>query len=727
MLDKVAQFMEILPPSEDGVVQAMASVKAFLQAAPSDMGAIDLSKSKNETKLFQTEFLQFRHDLLVENVKSEGLKPVAKRGFLWKRSVKGPLKTWSRRFVWIQMPECLLMYLAKSAEDQPQVLADLSKCEFNPVEVDERQYTFELAESATQVVHLQAENEVEFAEWTTSIRAVRKGHVLSVERQITLPPREESPVAASFADLNITSDASMQDDRCHGPVQLWKREATSTDLSSSQFRSTFVRLTAKGVLVEFNQQEEHLADLAKDVKSRCHIQTVDESLFGKKTIISITTLAGVTYYIRTSGLVARDAWLHALKNAAPEDHLSGMVDQVGHRTSRKFEIRILEARKLLPSLCPYCVIYLGSDMVAKTNPRPQANGEPFWREEFRFDDLPPLRQGITIAVMNQCQLKRDDEIGRVVISTPTYTPMETEAWFPIVQGMTSNENLVSVGELKLALYYDEDRILDLRSYQDLSRLFRQPNTPLVYDLAQVTPELEYISNLMLRIFDAQGLALDWIKVMLEREIDQTDTKSVLFRGNSVLTKAFDGYMKVCGMEYLDQTIGNIIRQIYDNKVYCEVDATRLDKDEDVQVHWRRLQSYAVALWKSIDASRTKVPHEFRILFHHLQRVVLRKFNDAREDNYVSVRYTAVSGFFFLRLICPAVLNPKLFGLVRDLPDAKTSRTFTLLAKTLQCLANLANFGVKEPYMVGMNVFIMDHSNQLMEFIDSISVRSLAEM
>ena len=57
----------------------------------------------------------------------------------------------------------------------------------------------------------------------------------------------------------------------------------------------------------------------------------------------------------------------------------------------------------------------------------------------------------------------------------------------------------------------------------------------------------------------------------------------------------------------------------------------------------------------------------------------------------------------------------------DYPDARTARTLTLLAKTMQCLANLANFGVKEPFMVEMNGFIMDNSHRLMEFIDAVSV------
>ena len=45
------------------------------------------------------------------------------------------------------------------------------------------------------------------------------------------------------------------------------------------------------------------------------------------------------------------------------------------------------------------------------------------------------------------------------------------------------------------------------------------------------------------------------------------------------------------------------------------------------------------------------------------------------------------------------VQPKLFGIVNDLPDQSTTRNLTLITKIIQALANLNEFGVKEPYMV----------------------------
>lgn len=55
----------------------------------------------------------------------------------------------------------------------------------------------------------------------------------------------------------------------------------------------------------------------------------------------------------------------------------------------------------------------------------------------------------------------------------------------------------------------------------------------------------------------------------------------------------------------------------------------------------------------------------------------------------------ISGCIFLRLICPALLSPSLFGLVSAFPsDPWCQRNLTLLAKSLQSLANFTAFDDK---------------------------------
>jgi hypothetical protein len=86
------------------------------------------------------------------------------------------------------------------------------------------------------------------------------------------------------------------------------------------------------------------------------------------------------------------------------------------------------------------------------------------------------------------------------------------------------------------------------------------------------------------------------------------------------------------------------------------------------------------------------------------------------------KYLAVSGFLYLRFFCPAILNPKLFGMASEHPDGPlVGRTLTLVAKVIQNLANLVDFGKKEPHMIPFNPFIKKNINLMKAIIDKMSV------
>jgi len=131
------------------------------------------------------------------------------------------------------------------------------------------------------------------------------------------------------------------------------------------------------------------------------------------------------------------------------------------------------------------------------------------------------------------------------------------------------------------------------------------------------------------------------------------------------------------------------------------------------------------------------------IFSFLRKTVKAKFPD---DEFVE--FTSVSGFIFLRLFCPAILGPTLFGIwngfspflsfrpfflsyffqalgnnqnfSEDIPKEE-ARALTLIAKTIQNIGNLAEFGYKEPYMKDANPFIVERFEKLKSYIRAISV------
>lgn len=110
--------------------------------------------------------------------------------------------------------------------------------------------------------------------------------------------------------------------------------------------------------------------------------------------------------------------------------------------------------------------------------------------------------------------------------------------------------------------------------------------------------------------------------------------------------------------------------------------------------------------------------DLRRIFGHIQHIVVEKYGNNEEQK--NTRWTCVSAFIFLRFFVPAVLNPKLFFIVSTPPDPKSQRTLTLVAKTLQGLANFSSFGQKEPFMLPMNSFVQDNTAAFVDFIENIS-------
>ena len=71
---------------------------------------------------------------------------------------------------------------------------------------------------------------------------------------------------------------------------------------------------------------------------------------------------------------------------------------------------------------------------------------------------------------------------------------------------------------------------------------------------------------------------------------------------------------------------------------------------------------------SIFTSSEMCPRNLRYICYCLQRAVTSKWPHER-----LVRTRVVSGFIFLRLLCPAILNPRSFNLIAETPHPGASR------------------------------------------------------
>ncbi|XP_015416449.1 PREDICTED: RAS protein activator like-3 [Myotis davidii] len=190
-------------------------------------------------------------------------------------------------------------------------------------------------------------------------------------------------------------------------------------------------------------------------------------------------------------------------------------------------------------------------------------------------------------------------------------------------------------------------------------------------------------------------------------------EALLFRENTLATKAIDEYMKLVAQDYLQETLGQVLRRICASTEDCEVDPSKCPASELPQ-HQARLQSSCEEVFENIIRSYDWFPAELGTVFSDW-----REACKARGSEALGPRLVCAS--LFLRLLCPAILAPSLFGLAPQHPAPAPARTLTLIAKVIQNLANRAPFGEKEAYMGFMSSFLENHGPAMQRFLDQVAM------
>lgn len=179
----------------------------------------------------------------------------------------------------------------------------------------------------------------------------------------------------------------------------------------------------------------------------------------------------------------------------------------------------------------------------------------------------------------------------------------------------------------------------------------------------------------------------------------------------------------------------------------EVDPAKLEQQgpdaiKDIYANMKRLLSATKLVLSSVVSSMSKCPIGLKKLAYIIQRQVENKFRSKagspvspQDPNMSSKsltfvdgaspistntsRHVAVSGFIFLRFICPAIVSPDSYGIVNHPLNATQRRTLILISKVLQNLANGVKFGSKESYMTPANVFLEENESLVRGYCESL--------
>ncbi|KAM3845247.1 RAS protein activator like-3 isoform 6-T7 [Vipera latastei] len=197
------------------------------------------------------------------------------------------------------------------------------------------------------------------------------------------------------------------------------------------------------------------------------------------------------------------------------------------------------------------------------------------------------------------------------------------------------------------------------------------------------------------------------------ELDRFDEREdLIFRENTLATKAIDEYMKLVGSPYLMATLRDTVIQPNILENCCEVDPSKCPP-RDLADNRNHLQQLCEEVFLRIAMSSNFFPAELSEIFTAWQEACQLR-------GKVDIGQRLVSASLFLRFLCPAIMSPSLFGLTQKYPDDTTSRTLTLVAKVIQNLANFTTFGEKEAYMSFMNEFLEHNWDTMKSFLSRVS-------
>lgn len=137
-----------------------------------------------------------------------------------------------------------------------------------------------------------------------------------------------------------------------------------------------------------------------------------------------------------------------------------------------------------------------------------------------------------------------------------------------------------------------------------------------------------------------------------------DNDHLMFRGNTLATKAMEAYMKLVAADYLHSTLGDYIKHVLDSGENCEVDPLKLSSPSNAMLEKNRqnLTMHVETAWGKIINTSHSFPQQLRHVFDALRRRLEQNGRGELADNLIS-------SSIFLRFLCPAILSPSLFNLV----------------------------------------------------------------
>ncbi|XP_016349643.1 ras GTPase-activating protein 3-like [Sinocyclocheilus anshuiensis] len=369
----------------------------------------------------------------------------------------------------------------------------------------------------------------------------------------------------------------------------------------------------------------------------------------------------------------------------------------------KLATRVLECQDLpiVNNQCdPYAAVsLLGSSSSAKIEEEliiDVTKPLSYTKRQFDVEEDDVDKLALKVDLWNASNLKFGDEfLGEVRVPLKVLGQSGVhDAWYFLQPRDNGYKSVKAdeLGSLRLNIVYTEDHVFPTEHYNPLRDLLLQSahiepvSASAAHILGEVCREKQEAAVPLVRLFLHYGKIVPFLSAIAHAEISRTHLRKL-----------------ICT----------------DHKP-CEIDPVKLKESENLDTNRENLRQYVDRIFNVITSSGVSCPTVMGDIFFSLRESAASRF-EVDPD----VRYTAVSSFIFLRFFAPAILSPNLFQLRPHHPDPYTSRTLTLISKTIQTLGSLAkskSANFKESYMAAFYDYFNEqkYADAVKNFLDLIS-------